>query len=116
MPRPAYISIAKQFANSATGNRLAPQLHLLIDLHVKPHFTAELRQHLHGTCGLVAEAEVKAFVDFASPQLCLKNFHRELLGRHQRKVSAEGEQQHSIKARTLQQPNLLRSWSDQLQF
>ena len=66
-------------------------------------------------CGLVPKMKVVAFVHFASVQLLLQDFFRELARSHQRKIASEGQQQHRVQPAGLEQAQFFRSGRDQLE-
>src|SRR5438034_4485048 len=96
MPRPADSSLSQQFANLTARDGFSPQLHLGIDLHLESHFTPELSQQIDVASGLMAEAEVVAFVYFARPQSFFEDLLGELPWRHERQVASEWEQEDSV--------------------
>ena len=67
-------------------------------MNFESHFVPHLAQRLDVARRLVAEMKVVSLVNFASVQPSLQDFVRELVGRHQRQVTREGENERRVNA------------------
>ena len=109
MPSPAHAPLGHELANVAARNRLAPQRHLGIQLHLKSHFAAKVGQHVHVARSFVAKTKVVTLMHLARVQFLFENAFRKLPWRKQGEVPPKRKQQHRIHSGAREQAKFFRS-------
>ena len=94
----AYVSLCKELSDSARGDGLVAEAARSVDADFEVQLLDKVFEAFDVGLGLIAEAEVFAFVEFGDVQGLLQDVGGEGTSRHLRELFGEGQDEYNIDA------------------